>query len=168
MTKRRNKTNEKPYVLTLKDAWALLASASNYVHTPDRAIGGTDRADILAAATLAKGLTDLSGTISGIHSSVMQFQKGNYEAIAYLLESPVIRESLKEEADGTEYETAAERLVAPLGYVVGIEDKLRGRTIDWAASSEVVLKVKGDQFPEDLTLVEKLAVAKLIAGRRSR
>src|SRR5580698_9174027 len=110
MPKRKKKGEDKPYVLTPKDAWSLLAAANDYVCTPDRAINGKDRADILAEAALAKGLIDLSTTISATHSSVMDFHKGKYKAIQYLFEGPAIREYVAKEAKGTGFEKAVDRL----------------------------------------------------------
>jgi hypothetical protein len=162
-TKSRERT-EKPYVLTKKDAWMLLAATADYVRAPDRTIDGKDRADILAEAALAQGHSRLSDTISAIHSSVMDFHKGNYKAIQYLLEGPAIREDAKKEAKGTRFEKAVGDLFAGLGWIADVDAKLAAREgnphIDWDASAKVLLKVKADKFSEHLTMVEKLAVAK--------
>jgi hypothetical protein len=159
MPRKSSRETEKPYVLSKKDAWALLAAASNYMRAPERTVDGKERADILAEATLAKELSDLSDTISWIHSSVMRFHKGDYKAIQYLLETPAIRDDVKNEAKGTTFATAVERLFSPLRYFVELEDKLGERDIDWEKSAKVLLKVKAEKFPEDLTMVEKLTVA---------
>ena len=155
-----NGRRDKPYVLTQKDAWALLASASNYVHTPNRKIDGKEQADILAEATLSRGLSDLANSVAAIHSSVMRFHKGDYRAIQYLLETPAIGQHAMQAAKGTSFARAVERLFNPLGYIAELEDRLRGRAINWEESSRVLLKVKSDRFPEDLTMAEKLEVAK--------
>jgi hypothetical protein len=169
MPRTKNRTSDKPYVLTPKDAWSLLAATSDYVHTPVRALNGKDRADILAEAALAKGFVDLSTTISAIHSSVMDFHKGNYKAIQYLLEGPAIREDVVGDAKGTGFEKAVDRLFKPLGWIADVDEKLADRKgnhqIDWDASAKVLLKVKKDKFPEDLTMVEKLAVTKRSSTR---
>jgi hypothetical protein len=163
MPQSKKTSSDKPYVFTPKDAWSLLAATSDYVHTPDRAINGKDRADILAEATLAKGFVDLSTTISAIHSSVMDFHKGKYKGIQYLIEGPAIREHVVKEAKGTGFEKAVDRLFKPLNWIADLDEKLARRKgnhhIDWDASAKVLLKVKKERFPEDLTMIEKLAVA---------
>jgi hypothetical protein len=172
MPQSKKRSSDKPYVFTPKDAWSLLAATSDYVHTPDRAINGKDRANILAEAALAKGFVDLSDTISAIHSSVMDFHKGNYKAIQYLLEGPAIREDVVKEAKGTGFEKAVSRLIASLGWIADLDEKLAGRKgnhhIDWDASAKVLVKVKKDKFPENLTMVEKLAVSKSPSTQRQK
>jgi hypothetical protein len=169
MPQSKKRTSDKAYVFTPKDAWNLLAATSDYVHTPDRAINGKDRADILAEAALAKGFADLSTTISAIHSSVMDFHKGNYKGIQYLLEGPAIREQLVADAKGTGFEKAVRRLFSTLRQIGDLDEKLAGRRglgrIDWDASAKVLLRVKKEKFPEDLTMVEKLAAAKQAKAR---
>jgi hypothetical protein len=165
---KRRARSDKPYVLTTKDAWALLAAATDYMHEPDRRIDGRDRADILAEAGLAKGLSDLSWTISAIHSSVMGFHKGNYKDMQYLLETPDFREIVQNLAKGTEFEMAADRLFQPLRYITEVADKVGERTIDWEASSKVLLRAKKERFPEDLTMVEKLAVGRSPEAKRGK
>ncbi len=169
MRQSKKRSSDKPYVFTPKDAWSLLAATNDYVHTPDRAINGKDRADILAEATLAKGFVDLSTTISAIHSSVMDFHKGKYKGIQYLLEGPAIREHVVKEAKGTGFEKAVSRLFSPLGHIADLDEKLADRgglgRIDWDASAKVIVKSKAEHFTEDLTMVEKLAAAKSATKR---
>jgi hypothetical protein len=168
MTRQAKDENDKPYVLSKKDAWLLLAAASDYAHTPDRTINGKDRAEIVAEAALAKGHSDLARVISGIHSSIMDFRKGNVRAMQYLLEGPVLREDVHEYAKGTGFEEAASDLVAHVGGIADVEAKIGDRRIDWEASSKVLLKVKKDRFPQELTMIEKFAVAAPSSSKRSR
>jgi hypothetical protein len=168
MAARTKERTEKAYVLTKKDAWMLLAATSDYLHTPDRTIDGKDRADILAEAALAQGYSHLSQTISAIHSSVIGFHKGHYKEMQYLLEGPAIREYVRDEAKGTPFETAVGSLFSALGYIADLDDKVRGRSIDWETSSKVLLAVKRDKFAEDMTMVEKLAVGKSAPTKRAK
>lgn len=168
MARQAKDEGDKPYVLSKKDAWLLLAAASDYARTPDRSINGKDRAEILAEAALAKGHSDLARVISGIHSSIMDFRKGNIRAIQYLLEGPVIREDVHKYAKGTGFEDAASDLVAHVGGIADVGEKIGERLIDWDASSKVLLKVKKDRFPQDLTMIEKLAVAAPSPSKRNR
>jgi hypothetical protein len=168
MPRRNRQATEKPYVLSRKDAWALLAAASNYANAPERQIDGKDRADILAEAALMKGLFDLSSTISAIHLSVMQFHKGDYKALQYLTEHAILRDRVTDDAKDTSFATAVRQLLSPLGYIAELEERLGGRDVDWDASARVLLKVKNEMFPDDLTMVEKLAIASLSTTKRQK
>jgi hypothetical protein len=159
---------DKPYVLSSKDAWMLLAAASNYVHTPDRTINGKDRADIVAEAALANGHANLSRTISAIHSSIMDFYKGKHREMQFLLEGPAIREYVKDEAKGTRFEEAVRELFAHVGYIADVEEKIGDRLVDWDASSKVLLRVKKEKFPQELTMTEKLNLAQTSSSTRAK
>ena len=94
MARKKATETEKPHVLTKKEAWMLLAASSDYMNSPDREIGGRDKADILAESALAKGYSNLSDSIASIHHSVRDFHKGNYKGMQYLLEGPAISEQV--------------------------------------------------------------------------
>jgi|SRR5579872_5215330 len=167
MVSKGRSEHKKPHVLSAKDALALVRATSDYMRMPDRKINGKDRAEIIAEAALAKGFSSLSETVQAIHYSIVEFHKGHYEEMHFLLESPAIREYVRNEAAGTGYERAVEHLFSRLGPIANLEEKLNSRTIDWDSSSKVILNVKKDHFPEDLTMIENLKVAN-VSQKRER
>lgn len=165
-------TYDEPYVLSSKEALSLLAAAHNYAQRPDRAINGRDWAEIVAEAALAKGHANLSDSISAMHSSIMGFHKGSYREIEFLLNTPEIHEEVREEAKGTGFEPAVALLFGRLAAVPILNKKnygrFLGRVIDWDASSKVLLDVKQEHFPQDLTMIEKLNIAQASSQTRRR
>ena len=117
----------------------------------------------MAEQAMNAGLRSLAEGITEVHNVMLCLQKGDYESVLqYMTEMEGI--DLKELAEGTKFQEAAENLAKPLNSIIktvneGIclhEDGVTEDTLDINASVEVLSKVKEKHFPKRLSMIEKM------------
>jgi len=123
----------------------------------NNSIGGRHRYEILAEDFAREGLPLLSREVLWIHRALEKFRMGQFAAAKHFHEHGPIFTSLVSHASKTKYHASVVDLVEGLKSFAEPLEHCGEDGLDWPASSRVLAKVKAEFFPEDMTMVEKMA-----------
>ena len=148
-------------VLTSDEAFPLLDANHNYMKSSYSHVGEKHQAEILADAMMREGLNNPAMDLIHIHDAMMKFSKGDFKA--GLVFTDGVLDSLVESTSDSKFAGAAQSIARALKAF----GKLAGDDIDWQRSTPILAQVKREQFPKDVTMIEKLNDWQSQQGERS-